>query len=276
MTAFVAEELEHRLLYSADFSPAALLGTGDTAAVHRSVESSTTQATTDAAVQTHTEIAFVDSALADADSLVADLQAQRAAGRDIEVVRIGAGEDGIDVITRTLEGRHDIDAVHVLSHGGEGSMQLGNATLDAAAMAARAGEIAHWGNALTADADLLLYGCDFAAGTDGAQAAAGLAALTGADVAASTDPTGAASAGGNWTLEVATGHIQTALAPSFAEQAQWHGVMATYTAPLTYDPVILNIGTLRGAVSTANTNAGADTIVLGSGTYSLSGGLLSN
>src|SRR5262249_24309112 len=56
--------------------------------------------------------------------------------------------------------------------------------------------------------DLLLYGCDVAAGAAGEQCIADLARLTAADVAASTDLTGATALGGNWALEAHTGPIE--------------------------------------------------------------------
>ena len=55
---------------------------------------------------------------------------------------------------------------------------------------ARAAQIASWGDALSADADVLLYGCDVAASADGPALVGGLAQLTGADVAASDDHRG--------------------------------------------------------------------------------------
>lgn len=69
---------------------------------------------------------------------------------------------------------------------------------------------------MTGSADLLLYGCDIAAGDGGRQFIAQLARATGADVAASLDDTGTARLAGNWLLEAAAGAIET---PSLS---QWH------------------------------------------------------
>jgi hypothetical protein len=135
----VFEELERRILYSADLAPLALAGL-DAGATH---EQRLMQATdTSLATQVESEIAFVDMSLPDADKLIADLQAQAQAGRPIEVVRIAADEDGIARIGATLAGRSDITAVHVLSHGDDGVVQLGSARLDAATLLARADEVA--------------------------------------------------------------------------------------------------------------------------------------
>ena len=255
----VLEEFEPRILYSADFAPAALAqlhlpGASD----QRLLQTQETPAATAATM----EIAFVDVSLPDAQTLIDDLQAQRDAGRPIEIVRIESGEDGIARISETLDGRTGIGAVHVLSHGSDGAVQLGSVTLDAATLLARAGELAQWSAALTHSADLLLYGCDVAQTAAGQQFVNNLGALTGADVTASTDLTGAAARGANWTLEYQVGHIETTLAPSAWEQAQWQGVMATYSVTTTVDSVGASPtpGSLRWAISQANANAGTDTI----------------
>jgi VCBS repeat-containing protein len=261
MTAFsarpVAETMEDRILHSADIAPLMLAD----AASDTLAQQTLAAPTADLSVQRN-EIVFVDAGVPDAASLIADLQAQRSAGRPVEIVLIGAGQDGVALISDTLAGRGDIGAVHVLAHGGDGLLQLGSARLDAQALLQRAGEVAGWSSALGEDADLLLYGCDVAQTALGQHFVQSLAALTGADVAASADLTGAAAQGGNWRLEYTLGAIETALAPSAWAQARWQGVMATYTVTTTADAVggTLLVGSLRWAISEANANAGTDTI----------------
>ena len=179
------------------------------------------------AAQSTIELAFVDLSISRAEDLISDLQGQGQRGRSIEIVRIAADEDGVARITATLAGRNDISAVHVLSHGADGSVQIGSTRLDAATLAGRGAEIAGWGRALTGDADLLLYGCDVAATPAGERLLARLGTLTGADVAASTDLTGAAALGGNWLMEAQTGPIEAATAIGLATQSAWQGVLAT-------------------------------------------------
>ncbi len=162
--------------------------------------------------------------------------------------------------------------MHVLSHGSDGVLQLGRTQLDAATLLQRAGEVAGWGASLSADADLLLYGCDLAAGDSGRQLVRDLAALSGADVAASTDLTGAAARGGDWLLEFERGPIEAALAPSADFRAHWQGLMATYTVTTTNDGLGIGLipGSLRWAISQANANAGTDNIVFAvNGTFNL-------
>ncbi len=260
----LTETLEARILHSADLSP---LGASVSPMLHAAANEATlapaAASTATPATTQRTEIAFIDAGLPDADALAADLLGQQAAGRRIEVVTIDAGADGLALISRTLAGRSDIGAVHVLSHGSDGHLQLGRTALDAHTLMQRAGEIAGWSQALTPDADLLLYGCDVAQGAAGRQLVQDLAALSGADVAASTDLTGAAARGGDWALEYQSGSIDAALAPSAWAQAQWQGVLATYTVTRNDDFAGAHTtpGTLRWAISQANGNAGADRIV---------------
>lgn len=158
------------------------------------------------------EVIFVDPQVKDYSALVAAaLQARpgQAAPARVEVVVLDANQDGVDQITAWLKGHHDLQAVHVLSHGDEAALRLGVTSLSQANLDDYREQFAAWGAALAPDADLLLYGCDVAAGQDGAAFVDRLAQLTGADVAASTDPTGAANLGGNWVLERNVGVIDT-------------------------------------------------------------------
>lgn len=149
------------------------------------------------------QILFIDAAVTDVATLLASVDPS------IEVVQLSANEDGLAQIARALDGRTDIGALHIVSHGAPGALVLGGVTIDEAALASHGAELATIRAALGDDADLLLYGCDVAAGDTGAAFTQALAAATGADVAASTDITGAARLGGNWVLESQTGTIET-------------------------------------------------------------------
>ncbi len=173
-----------------------------------------------------TEIAFVDSQVTGYQQLLDDLQSQSSPDRHIEVVLVDANRDGIRQISDYLAGRRDVSAVHVLSHGEDGGVELGGVWLNADALTVRASEIAQWQNALTQDADILLYGCDVAADAQGRAFIDRLSQLTGADVAASSDLTGYALFMGNWDLEYQTGRIEAGVAADARMQADWKGLMA--------------------------------------------------
>ncbi len=157
-----------------------------------------------AAALDEVEIVFVDSGVEDIDVIIAGF------GPDVEVHVLEAGSDGVGQIADVLQGRTGIDAIHIISHGRSGTLDLGSTKLTEASMAGRhADELAVIRSALSDSADILLYGCDFAAGSRGQSAVAALASATGADVAASDDLTGAADLGGDWVLEESVGTIET-------------------------------------------------------------------
>lgn len=122
---------------------------------------------TETVAQTRHEIAFVDVQVEDYQQIIDDLTRQNTDQRHIEVVLLDASCDGIDEIGEVLQGRHDIDAVHIFSHGIDGAFELGDAWLNAYSMEARADAIGQWGAALSEHADILLYGCDVAADGEG-------------------------------------------------------------------------------------------------------------
>jgi hypothetical protein len=178
------------------------------------------------------ELALVDARVPDADRLLAELHGQRDAGRPIDVLVVGEGDDAMAALDAALSGAQGTyRAVHLFGHGEPGSMQLGDGSLDLAALRARAGEVAGWSLGLAEGADLLLWGCDAGAGPEGAALLDALSALTGADVAASTDATGGLEAGGDWELEVARGPIEAAVPIGAALRAEFAGRLALTPGP---------------------------------------------
>ena len=154
------------------------------------------------AAPTAREIVFIDTSVADYRQLAAEW-----AGRG-EVVLIDGTADGLDQIRASLAGRSDLSAIHLVGHGAQGLLWLGTTRIDSAAINGDlAGSLGAIGRSLGQDGDILIYGCDFAAGSEGADALAAFAHATGADVAASTDTTGYAGRGGDWTLEAHDGLV---------------------------------------------------------------------
>ena len=151
---------------------------------------------------------FVDARSGLVENLIANV------APDAVVVVLDPFQDGLTQIEQALAGVTDLEAIHIISHGAEGTLYLGNTVLNGENIDYYASELATIGAALSDVGDILLYGCEVAKGVAGQSFMQQLAAFTGADVAASTDYTGAAALQGDWQLESATGAIQAqVLAP---------------------------------------------------------------
>ncbi len=149
------------------------------------------------------DVVFIDGQVGDKQQLIDGLKP------GTEVVVLDSNKDGLQQIAEYLKDRSDIDAIHIISHGDTGKVQLGNGWLDNSNLAAHGEALASIGKALSADGDILLYGCTVGANGQGQDFIQALAAKTGADVAASDDATGAASRGGDWVLERQVGSVET-------------------------------------------------------------------
>ncbi|MBA5869951.1 MAG: tandem-95 repeat protein, partial [Nitrospira sp. CR2.1] len=198
------------------------------------------------------EMAFVDPTVPNYQELLSGLDP------NIEVIMLDGGSDGIEQIANALAGRTGIDALHFIGHGDQGLLNLGTARLTAESMSGQyAAELATIQQALSEQADILVYGCDFAAGDEGLAAVAGLAELTGADVAASSDQTGHIDLGGDWEFEVQAGSIETDSALTDAAQMNWMGLLGIETVSDTFssESYSNNNGTQSWSTSWSETDA---------------------
>lgn len=150
------------------------------------------------------EVVFIDGKVDNKQQLIAGLKP------GTEVVVLDSSKDGLQQIADYLKNRSDVDAIHLLSHGSDGTVELGNTWLNAQNIGQHSAALNAIGAALAADGDILVYGCSTAEGTQGTALLNELARLTQADVAGSVDPTGAADKGGDWQLERQTGQIEAA------------------------------------------------------------------
>lgn len=128
-------------------------------------------------------LVFIDSNVANYQTL------QQQVNPDAEVVILDSSKDGIEQITEALKGRENIASVQILSHGGEGVIQIGTTLLNGDNLQAYREKLQQWRSSLTDKADILLYGCSVGFGR-GEEFIKGLSELTGADVAASENITG--------------------------------------------------------------------------------------
>ncbi|MFM7073461.1 MAG: SdrD B-like domain-containing protein, partial [Planctomycetota bacterium] len=173
------------------------------------------------------ELVLLDAAVPNQAAFLEEL-ASRSTPPTVQMV--AADRDGFDAITAILAGYDNLQAIHVVSHGGPGFLQLGASLLSLASLESNAAAISVWGQALSPDGDLLLWGCDVAEGASGEAFVQRLAGLTGADVAASANITGQ---GGDWELEYRSGPIESAgldsdswISTNFADS--WQGRLESF------------------------------------------------
>ncbi len=197
---------------------------------------------------------FVDAAVADYQHLV------QGAVDGAEVFVLASDRPGVDQITATLKQHPDIEQVHVVSHGAPGTLYLGNDALSLDNLEAHRPQLADWFSHPT---NLLLYGCDVAAGDQGRAFVRHLSTATGAAIAASDDRTGNPNLGGDWDLEVTVGNITPSLAFHPETLRTYAGVLAIFNVAAG------DVAGLIAAIDAANAAPDADIINLVNSTYTL-------
>ncbi len=150
------------------------------------------------------------------DSAVPDKAVLSSATRPgIETVILQSSADALEQTAALLRNYHNLEAVHLVSHGEAGAILLGGQRIDKDTLETQPQFLAALGAATRAGADLLLYACDLA--SEDSELLELIQQNTHLDVAASNNLTGAAGLGGDWILEIHAGNIEVAQA--FSEKA---------------------------------------------------------
>ena len=229
---FHLETLERRILFSADAAWTALDVMPEPAAELVMQFSHKDEAANDDSIQAGVvrakELVVLDSALEDLQTLLDDLN--QTGGDDLQVVVLDAHTDALSQISNILAKQQGLTAVHVMSHGGSGALELGGQQIETLDLLSRADDVAQWRSALAPDADFFLYGCEVAADETGRQLVDTLARLTGADVSASTDLTEFAGRAGEWQLEYHQGDVQSDGVPSAESQGKYDETLVVNTS----------------------------------------------
>jgi hypothetical protein len=212
------------------------------------------------------EIAFIASDIPDSQTLIAGIK------KGIETAILDPNRDAIAQIGETLKGKK-YSAIHIICHGAPGHLQLGNTALNIETLPHYTFLIQQWRESLTAEAPILLYGCNVAesvgAGspTDlriidnsnkpapippgGNQFLTQLHQLTGAFIVANPNPTGNSERGGTWKLTSSIPPSPTQPKLPFTETA-----LKTYSGILGFAPKVdFPAGTNPGSVSIGDINS---------------------
>ena len=141
--------------------------------------------------QTATTVVFIDASVSDYQTLQTGVIA------GVETVILSQNQNGIEEITEFLQQHPQITTIHIVSHGSPGCLYLGNSQLNLDNISKYADLLQHWQSE-----NILLYGCNVAAGDAGEEFISKLHEITNATISASATKTGNAALGGNWELEV--------------------------------------------------------------------------
>lgn len=204
----IFESLEPRILLSG--SPAPDTGPEDAVFVESGHQDSVAEFEV-------SEILFVDQNVEGSEVLLENLN------RNVQIVTINSNEDGLSQIHDFLRDHSGLSAIHIFSHGSAGQLSLGSSNIDFTNLnSQQTSQLQDIGKSFTADADLFVYGCDFA---DNTEAVDTLSSLTGLDIAASTDLTGNSKLGGDWSLEYTSGEVNSTSIFSSEGMTRFEGVL---------------------------------------------------
>ncbi|MEG4578342.1 FG-GAP-like repeat-containing protein [Microcoleus sp. MON1_C5] len=159
--------------------------------------------------------------------------------------------DALEQITTLLAQHTSIEALHIISHGSPGSLYFGATELNSSNIHNYAQQLQRWRNSLTANASIILYGCNVAAGERGHQFLNQLYQLTGANIAANPTTTGNSKKAGNWDISQLIPP-----SPQAPKLALTKATLKTYTGVLGFpthvtfatgiSPISLSIGDING------------------------------
>ncbi|MDD2176218.1 DUF4347 domain-containing protein [Acidovorax sp. D2M1] len=158
-----------------------------------------------------TELVVIDGSIADKATLYRGLKP------GVVAVEIDPSLPGLPQLADALRGHRNLAAIHVVSHASAGVLLLGNSRITPENAHEELAALSTLREAVRPGADLLFYGCDLAASSEGSALLDILQQQTGLDVAASSNLTGSTTLGGDWNLEVVRGSIETTMA--FSDKA---------------------------------------------------------
>ncbi|MEH1804674.1 FG-GAP-like repeat-containing protein [Nostoc sp.] len=185
-----------------------------------------------------------------------------------EVIVLNKHQDGIAQISALCK-NHPAVGIQIIAHGSPGNLQLGNSQLNLANLHTYRQQLQQW-----KAAEILIYGCEVAAGETGKTFIEQLHQLTGANIAASAQKIGNPQQGGTWELEVNIGQIASTLALKSEIREAYTGIFATFDTATNFtvgtNPKSVTVGDFNGDgkldLAVANYNSNTVSVLLGTAT----------
>ncbi|WP_232279989.1 Ig-like domain-containing protein [Shewanella denitrificans] len=168
------------------------------------------------------EVVIIDESVDDRAVFYRDLKP------GVVIHEMNLSSNGLEQLGDILKDYKNIEALHVISHGSDGEIKLGNSVINQQVLQNNPHLFNQLKQNLSPRADILFYGCNLASGEKGEALLAYISTALDADVAASNTPTGHAQFGGDWVLEVSTGAIEHRLPFSAPALANWQHVLPTF------------------------------------------------
>ncbi|WP_341734487.1 FG-GAP-like repeat-containing protein, partial [Microcoleus sp. EPA2] len=179
--------------------------------------------------------------------------------------------DAVEQITTVLAQHTGIAALHIITHGDSGSLYLGTTELNSSNIQNYSYQFQQWRNSLTDNANIILYGCNVAAGDRGNQFLTQLHQLTGANISANSQPTGNSALGGSWDIPqlIPPSSKAPQLALTETTLNNYSGVLGfatQVTFPTGNGPISVSIGDFNGDLkpdlAVANNSGSSASILL--------------
>ncbi|MBZ9705580.1 DUF4347 domain-containing protein [Mesorhizobium sp. ESP7-2] len=142
------------------------------------------------------ELLFVDPSVPDLGTILANLRPR------VEAIVLDARRPAARQIALALEGRDELDAMHIIAHGAPGRVSFAAGEWSAQTLEGDAEDLAAIGRALGEDNVLMVWSCYAGQGQAGRTFVGALARAVGVDVRAATKPVGSAALGGSWELAI--------------------------------------------------------------------------
>ena len=212
-------ELENRIMLAAEVGAACDVSAAADATVADAVPVVAGGVHDRISKHTAADLVFISPDVPDLEGIVAGISSEAS------YVLLNPTRPGLEQITQTLRSHANVRSIHIIAHGDSGQVVLGNQSVTAETLVRYQDQLRSWSQTLTADADILLYGCDVASGVKGEQFVHLLSRLTSTDVAASVDMTGSPLLGGDWDLEYSVGLIESGLAINEPARRNFGGLL---------------------------------------------------